>query len=100
MSAGHRVNHVAVGMQPEHLLHAVTGAKSQITYSVKLAVTPAQNSLCRSVTVVAFHHRKPVEEKPCQRQTMSLRGFSSDVTQPTFCKSKNYVRFETLHRFF
>src|SRR5881397_3274165 len=31
---------------------------------------------------------------------MSLRGFSSDVTQPTFCKSKDYVRFEMSHRFF
>src|SRR5438034_4230200 len=91
---------MAVGMRAEHLLHPIAGAKSQIACGVKFSVSAAQDFSRPFVTVVTFRHRKPVEEKPCQRQTMPLRSLSSDVTQPTFCKSKDYVRFELLHRFF
>ena len=80
MSARHRVNHVTVGMRPEHLLHAVAGAKSQIARGVKLTIALAQNALRRLVTVMTFHDWEPVEKESCQRQSVSLRRFSSDVT--------------------
>src|SRR6476660_8122530 len=91
---------MAVGMRAQHLLHAIAGAESQITCGIKFSVPPAQYSARRLVTIVTFRRGKPIEEKSCQRQTMPFRSFLSDLTQPTFCKSKDYVRFELLHRFF
>ena len=67
-------------MRPEHLLHAIAGAKRQIARGVKLTVTSAQNPLRRLVTVMTFHDWKPVEKESCQRQPVSFRRFSSDVT--------------------
>ena len=55
-------------MRPEHLLHAIAGAKSQIARRVKFPISAAQYFLRRFVTVVTFRHGKPVEEKPCQWQ--------------------------------
>src|SRR6266480_3076092 len=100
MFSRHGINDMAVGMRPEHLLHPIAGAKSEITYGVKFPVPAAQDSSRRVVTVVTFRHGKPVEEKACQRQTMSSGRFSGNMTQPTFCKSKDYLRFKLLHRVF
>src|SRR5947208_9533169 len=100
MSARHGVNQVTVGMRPEHLLHAIAGAKRQIARGIKLTIALAQNPLRRLMTVMTFHNRKPIQKKSCQRQSVPFRRFSSDLTQSAFCKSKNYVRFEMLHRFF
>src|SRR4029077_5632790 len=98
MSAGHGVNHVTVGMRTEHLLHAIAGAKSQIARGVKVTKALPQNALRPLVTIMTFHDWEPIKKESCQRQAVSLRRFSSDMTQPTFCKSKDDVGLKSLHR--
>ena len=86
MSAGHRVNDVAVRMPPELLLHTVAGAKRQIASGVEFPVPMAQGSLSPFVTVMTFHHREPIEKESCQRQSMTLRRLASKVRQATLGK--------------
>jgi len=100
MSAGHGVNHVTVWMRPEHLLHAIAGAKRQIARGVKLMIAAAQDWPRRFVAVVTFHDGKPVEKESCQRYSVPLCRLASNVTQSTFGERKDYVRFEMLHRLF
>jgi hypothetical protein len=47
---------------------------------------------------MTFHDGKPVEKESCQRQPVSFRSLSSDVTQPAFRQGKHNLRLETLHR--
>ena len=70
---------MTIGVRPEHLLHPIAGAKRQIARSVKSLVASAQDGLCRFVTVMTFHLGEPIEKESRQRQSMTLRRFSSDV---------------------
>src|SRR5206468_8867056 len=99
MSARHGVNHVTVGMRPEHLLHAIAGAKRQIARGVELTIALAQNLLRPCVTVMTFHDGKPVEKESCQRQPVPLCRLASNVTQSTFGERKYHFGLEFLHRF-
>src|SRR5947199_8151855 len=99
MSAWDRVNHMAVRMRTEHLLHPITGAKCQITCGVKVPKSTVQDALREFVTVMTFHYREPIEKESCQWQSMPVRCFASDVTQSRFGQGKHHVRLEVLHSF-
>jgi hypothetical protein len=85
-------------MRPEHLLHAIAGAKRQIARSVKLTIALAQNPLRRLVTVMTSHDWKPVKKESCQRYSVSLCRLASNVTQSTFGERKYQFGLEFLHR--
>jgi hypothetical protein len=99
MSAGHRINQVAVRVWAKHLLHAVAGAKSQITCRVKFSVPTAQDSLRRVVTVVTLRHGEPIEKESCQGQAVPSGCFSGDVTQATLSECEYYLWLEFFDRF-
>jgi hypothetical protein len=86
-------------MRPEHLLHAIAGAKSQITCGVKFSVPTAQDSLRGAVTVVTVHRWEPIEKESCQRQAVSSGCSSGDVTQATVCEREYDLWLEFFDRF-
>src|SRR5919108_4847603 len=99
MSARHGINHMAVGVGPQHLLHPLTGAESHVACCIEVAVPAAQNSLREFVTVMRFHHGKPIQKESYQWQSMLLGRLASEVTQSRFGEGKHDVRLETLHSF-
>jgi len=99
MSAGHRINQVAVPMCTEHLLHAVAGAKSQITSGEKFSVPTAQDLLRPVVTVVTLRHGKPIEKESCQRQAVPSGCISGNVTQATLSECEYDLWSEFFDRF-
>src|SRR5262249_11899194 len=91
---------MAVRMWPQHLLHPLTGAQSDVTCRVEFSVSAAQDFLRRFMTVVPFHGGEPVEEKSCQRQSVASRSLSGNMTQSTFRQCKDNLRLESSHCFF
>src|SRR5689334_15950563 len=98
MAAGHRIEHVAIGMRTERFPHSFACAKSQITCGVKSTKASAQSWPCPAVTVVSLHHWKPIEKQTDQRQSIPLSSFLSEVTQSAFCQRKDHIRFELFNR--
>ena len=91
---------MTVGVRPEHLLHAIAGAKRQIARGIKVTIALAQKALCRLVTVMTFHDWKPVEKESCQRYSVPLCRLASNVTQSTFGERKYHFGLEFLHCLF
>jgi hypothetical protein len=87
-------------MWTKHLLHAIAGAKSQITCGVKFSVPTAQDSLRRTVTVVTVRRWEPIEKESCQRQAVPSGCSSGDVTQTTLCECEYDLWLEFFDRFF
>src|SRR5689334_20118211 len=78
-------------MRPEHLLHAVAGAKGQITLGIQFSVSSAQTFSCPFVTVMTLHHGEPIKKQPGQWQSVSLCCFTGEMTQPAFRQCKNHL---------
>src|SRR5215510_1383994 len=100
MCAGHRINHVAVRVRTEHLLHTVAGAESQVASCVEVAESPGQDSPREFMTVMTFHHGKPIEKESCQWQAVTSGHFFRNMTQPAFREGKDHVGCEVLHCLF